>query len=116
MADHRTRRVKILQVDPNFIVDLLNGIQQHEFVCLPVTDHTPEGTAVLSIRENWATRRMEFLITHDSFPEIPDGDMPPLLPESISYRIMQPVPLPCFMAEEYCGSSSGDAPKVDRTI
>lgn len=100
MANHKTQRVKILQVDPSLIVDLLNGIRQHEFLCLPVTNNIPEGTEVLAIHENWSTRRMEFLITHDSFPEVPDGDVPPHLP-AVEYHEMRRVPTPFINAEEY---------------
>lgn len=101
MADHKTRRVKILRINPEWVIGMLNG-RRHECVHLPVCEAIPEGTQVLQVRESWERRCFELLITHESFPEIPDNtDIPDALGGAVQYEAFRRVPSPFISAEEY---------------
>lgn len=95
-----TRRLKILRVNPECIVRMLNG-QHVEFTMLPVTEDIPEGTRVLSMRENWEHRTIDLMLTHESFPEVPAGEVPPCIRDGIIYEVFRRVPSPFVTAEEF---------------
>lgn len=105
MADHKTRKLKVLRVDPLSIVEMLNG-QRREFVMLPQNDVIPAGTEVLAVRDNFHLRCIDMLLTHESWPEVPDGELPPDVGELFHMEHFQRVPSPYVSAEEFRKANS----------
>lgn len=70
------RRVKILSIPPDYILQILNG-QRVEYLILPETEYIPKGSRVVSVRYNWEMQTLDFMVEHESFPEVPDGERPP---------------------------------------
>lgn len=64
------RRVKLLALDRQLIVDLLNGLP-FEFVQLPVHDELPEGTRVVELFNDPCRRCLVAVVRHDSFAVVP---------------------------------------------
>lgn len=101
MADHKTRRVKIIHVNPDEVVKMLNS-QTTECVWLAINRHIPEGTEVLKVRECWSLGTIALMLTHPSFAEVPDGEQPPDdVDESTLFGSFRRVPSPFITAEEF---------------
>ena len=117
MADHKTRRVKILHVNPDEVVKILNS-QTTECVWLAINRNIPEGTEVLSVRECWSLRTIALLLTHPSFDEVPDGEQPPdNVNESTLFGSFRRVPSPFITAEEFRDFVNNDGHcRVNRAI
>lgn len=77
-------KTKILRVDPNLIITILNWMQNPDcFIALPITEQIPEGTKVTHVHYDFATQTLEFLITHESFEEVPPWVYPPAIFEPL---------------------------------
>jgi hypothetical protein len=80
----QSRRVKIISIDENLFVDVLNWCAESErgkFLCIPTCEAIPEGTEVVSVSANWSRRCLEAMITHPTFDEVPVGECPPVIPD-----------------------------------
>ena len=78
-------RVKIVSLDPNMIVDLLNWWRNPpDCIALPITDELPEDCAVLSVNASWQRRCIEVLVASESFPIVETGGLPPEIPGVMS--------------------------------
>ncbi len=72
----KDRRVMIVSVSAEVLLNLLADpsaeyLQRVRFAGLP------EGCEVQSVRGNWGCRTIDLLVSHPSFPEVPDGEYPP---------------------------------------
>ena len=77
------RRIKILQVDPQLILEIINWCRNPpDWLVLPITEEIPEDAVVVSVSNNWANRTMEFQIHHPSFDFVPAGQVPPTIPNA----------------------------------
>ncbi len=72
----KSRRVKIVSICTHDLLDLFSKFAP-QFFHLPKIDGLPDGYDVLSVTANWQNRVIDFQVTHPSFPEVADGDMPP---------------------------------------
>jgi hypothetical protein len=72
------RRRKIVSVDPQFIIMLLNfASQRQKIVMLPVMDEIPEGTEVLAIHADYYSGQIHLHAVHPSFDVVAEGERPP---------------------------------------
>lgn len=66
-------RVKILRVEPNLLIGVLNGMRGGMFCRLPVMEQIPEGTEVVSMHDDYRCRTLNLVVTHPSFEEVALG-------------------------------------------
>lgn len=95
----RERRVKVLRVNPDYIIQMLNG-QNVQYTMFPENDHTPPGTKVLSVNANWERHTIDFLIYHESFPVVPEGQIAPDAMDGTVYELFRKVPSPFIKDSE----------------
>lgn len=89
------RQWKIAGVDWRILIDFFNMRHAWEFLALPNTPEIPEGSIVVSVRENWDRRTLDFLIEHPSFDPVPDGEMVPRIDGLMLTRdVFRRLPLP----------------------
>jgi hypothetical protein len=65
------------------------------YLCLPVFDGLPAGYRVVRMREDFYTNTMEFVVEHESFAQVPEGENPPLVGPGgavtlVEYRLTPP--------------------------
>lgn len=72
----RERRYKILWVSEHDVLDLWH---RHAFsiLTLPVLEGVPEDCEVQTVRHDALRRAFGFLLYHDSFDVVPEGQSPP---------------------------------------
>lgn len=81
----KENRVKILSIDQHLMVDILNWwIKPAGVLKLPITESIPEDATVISVNANWSRRTIEALIKHPSFDVVPNGEMPPMIPDYVT--------------------------------
>ena len=81
MKSELLRRVKVVQLDANCIVDILNWWRSPpDFLALPTCEEIPEDVEVVSVYANWMSRTVEVMISHPSFPIVPEGMLPEVIP------------------------------------
>ena len=79
------RRYKIVQLDMNLMVDMLNWWRNPpDWLALPICEEIPHDAKAISVDANWRTRSIEVLIGHESFEPVPDASAPPVVPGLIS--------------------------------
>lgn len=89
-----TRRLKIVSLDPHFLIDVLNWAasgNMAEIIGVPVCQEIPADAEVLSVTANWSTRRIEAMVTHSTFAEVAEGAIPPIIPSTYETRIVERV-------------------------
>ena len=71
----RPKRLKILMVDPQLIVEVLNWCNNpgDALMGLPVFDELPKGTRIIDMTSDWSTGLLMFKIEHESFPKVHPG-------------------------------------------
>lgn len=82
MGAKSENRVKILSVDPRLLIDLFNWQRNPTSrftVRAPIVEPIPKDVEILSVNANWNVRRIDLLICHSSFEQIPLGQEPPLV-------------------------------------
>lgn len=68
------RRLRILTVDPQYLVDLLNQASNPtRLMKIPAGDRIPEGTVVVSVNASWPRGGIELLLAHEQFEPVPLG-------------------------------------------
>lgn len=76
------RRVAVVCINTHDVLDwftfVVNGWPER--LDLPHFDGIPADVSVKAVRENFYTRQFEFLVSHPSFDEVPEGVPPPVLP------------------------------------
>lgn len=76
--DEWIKRRKIISVDPQFILMMLNLASQMQMtVSLPVMDEIPDGTEVVSLFADQSSGRLKLIVAHPSFAEVIPGDVYP---------------------------------------
>lgn len=78
MKAFQERRLKILRVDPRYIVDLLNqATNPQRFMRIPAGEQIPEDVIVVSVNADWSSNSIELLLAHDEFEPVGVGYSPP---------------------------------------
>ena len=76
--DEWLKRRKIISVDPQFILMMLNFASQMQMtVSLPVMDEIPDGTEVVSLFVDQSSGRLKLIVAHPSFAETVPGEVYP---------------------------------------
>lgn len=69
------RRLKIVRVSPDLIVDILNMRHRGpEYLAFPDIPDLPIDAEVRDVRYNEYRRCLDVLLSHSSFPPVPDGE------------------------------------------
>jgi hypothetical protein len=71
-------KARIFRIDVRAIMTLMGNWRGHDCVCLPVLKGLPDGYDIRAVAFNFGHNAFELLVTHESFPEVPDGDLIPL--------------------------------------
>ena len=85
MSNPKTNRIKILSVDPSWLVELWNSanrvVRDGEPVLFvfPSREGIPADANVISVHNDWHTCRINVMLEHDSFPESPLGSVPEII-------------------------------------
>ncbi len=80
MRTFHERRLKILQVDPRYIVDLLNqAAHPQRFMRIPAGEQIPEDVVVVSVNADWSSNTIELLLASDQFEPVELGMSPPVV-------------------------------------
>jgi hypothetical protein len=78
MKAFQERRLKILRVDPRYIVDLLNQAKlPTQFMQIPAGDRIPDDVVVISVNADWSSNTIELLLASEQFEQVLDGKVPP---------------------------------------
>jgi len=71
------RRFKIVSVDPEAIVDLLNWWRDPpSVIALPQVDQLPKDTTVVCVHSNWERGTLDFMIASSEFSRVLPGAVP----------------------------------------
>lgn len=83
MSDpNKQNRVKVLSVDPRILIDLVEWQRNPDgpfHIVMPKGTPIPDDVEVLAVNSDWAKRRIELLLCHPSFDEVPVGCRPPMV-------------------------------------
>jgi len=80
MTAFQERRLKILRVDPRYIVDLLNqATNPQRFMRIPAGEQIPEDVVVVSVNADWSSNTIELLLAHDTFEPVQLGLSAPVV-------------------------------------
>lgn len=80
MKAFQERRLKILRVDPRYIVDLLNqATNPQRFMRIPAGEQLPEDVVVVSVNADWSSNTIELLLAHDKFEPVEVGLCAPVV-------------------------------------
>jgi hypothetical protein len=72
------RREVIVLIQERLIIDMLNGLQNFEFLSIDnVKSKLPEGYSIRGIWPCPGRRCFEAIVSHPSFEPVPDGGLPP---------------------------------------
>ena len=87
----RSSRVKIVSIDEQLLVDVLNLCRQRRpFISLPITDELPEDTTVRRAFVNYERRTIDLVVESESFDEVPDASMPPRVSQMVkAFRVLE---------------------------
>lgn len=85
MSSPKTNRIKILSVNPSWLVELWNATNkvvrdgQPVLFAFPIREGIPADAEVISVHNDWPSRRIHVMLEHDSFPDIPAGSLPDIV-------------------------------------
>lgn len=71
------RRVKILSIDQYRMFDMIQDILAGK--SCQISANIPQGMKLVNVRENFQNRTFDLMVSHESFPEVPEGDLVPNL-------------------------------------
>jgi len=80
-----SRRLQILSIDPGWIVEWWNEVNRVKregdttTIVFPTRSGLPADAKVVSVQTDWFTRRINVMLSHDSFAEVADGEIPPIV-------------------------------------
>lgn len=85
----RSYRIKVIRIPRR---DLLHwffrrGQEWPDFVSLPVCVNIPEGSQILQCQFDDLHMSLLYIVEHPSFPEVPDGEKPPV--EDVQYMVFR---------------------------
>mgnify|MGYP005610140499 CR=1 FL=1 len=79
----KTRRLKILRIDERVIIDVFNWrLRPMGYLNIPVCEAVPADAVVERIQTHFLSATIEALISHPSFDEVPDYEIPPVIQPS----------------------------------
>jgi hypothetical protein len=86
-----TRRAKIILIDEDHIMDLLNWkVNQPDYVRLPVIPKLPKGTKITNVTYDHIRASFMFRVEHDSFPETQSGETLPFeMATTIGFELVE---------------------------
>ena len=73
----QTRKIRIYYVEPTSVLELFTSWNRTDYVALPKFKGIPDDSIVLSCVYSWESQAFYFMITHDSFDEVPKGEPAP---------------------------------------
>lgn len=73
------KRRKLIQAPYSLILDVFRGLSHNDYVSLPRLQGVEEGTQVLDIWPDQASRTLTITVVNPSFPTVPDGCIAPTL-------------------------------------
>lgn len=86
-------RVVIIQMDPKFIVQVLNWWSNPTYmICLPVTDELPEDSIVTAVCMSFERGSLQVKVASKSFQPVDRGVIPPEVPGSYCKWECKPFP------------------------
>lgn len=78
MKAFQERRLKILRVDPRYIVDLLNQARNVcRFLKVPAGEQVPDDVVVITVNADWSSNTIELLLASEQFEPVEVGMNPP---------------------------------------
>lgn len=81
----KERRQKIISIDADFLVDVLNWWRNPiQWIALPVTDELPEDCVVVSVSASWERCCIEAIVSSSQFPVVKAGDLLERIPGMIT--------------------------------
>jgi hypothetical protein len=92
--DEQLRRVKLLYIPRNFMVDLFQAAQDHDVIqlTLPFLEGLPPHSTIIRQVFNHEMDQWIFVISNPSWPETQTGELPPALnaeyPGKASYEVL----------------------------
>lgn len=92
--NHRTRKLKLFCVTRDLFKIVFNAGVNCTFLYLPVTDEIPDGAVVESVHEDWTRDSWVLVVSHDSYPEVPEGQEIPFSNKPyIPMRLFRRIPV-----------------------
>lgn len=79
------RRLKLVVVNRHDVLDWFTFAVKGwpETVAVPILTGLPADVQVIDVRDNYHTRQIEFMVSHPSFDPVPEGQVPPRLPDPL---------------------------------
>jgi len=71
------RRVRIYYVEPTHILELFTSWNRVDYVALPRFRNIPDDSEILSCIYNLDSQCFFFLVYHESFDKVPEGERAP---------------------------------------
>ncbi len=70
----REARYRLFEVDEQHILQIVRGVHQHDFCCLPWRNLSlPDDVVICAVHYDYARRSFVFKIWHESFDIVPNG-------------------------------------------
>ena len=89
--DKYERRIKLLYIDADLMVGIVAGLNDSEFVRLPIFKGLPEGFGVVGVEFDLASLGFLVGIWHKSYPVVEPGCRPQIIPSSVEYEVYRVV-------------------------
>lgn len=74
-------RVRIYQLSADALRGVFADYRLTDHAILRILPTMPEDARILSINADWQTGSVQLLVEHASFEPVPQGEIPPILPE-----------------------------------
>lgn len=68
-----SRRLAILRISEQLVLDFFRGMYHHEYLAFPRLDGLPADAKVDSVHSDWQSKSFAFTLQSESFPEVEDG-------------------------------------------
>lgn len=85
MKDVASRRVMYITLTAETILNLLGDWVRHDCFKLPSLEGIPEGCRFISVHWDWLSRTFCVMLEHESFEEVPEGALIPVMPSSAEF-------------------------------
>lgn len=90
---HKENRVKRIQLDEHFLIDVFNWHRNPPyFVCLPVSEQLPADCEIVRVYYNHSARCLEAIVASMEYEPVELYTVPPFVdPPFIEWKVMQRV-------------------------